>query len=80
MGFLSYLLYPWGFILQGLAIVHFIRRRPETYWIFIILFLGAPGAIIYIFLANLKFITNLLYCRHKKLSNILRKRMSRYYR
>jgi hypothetical protein len=48
MGFLSYLLYPWGLILQGLAIVHFIRRRPDNYWIFIILFLGAPGAIIYL--------------------------------
>jgi hypothetical protein len=53
MGFLSYLLYPWGFLLQGLAIVHFIRRRPETYWIFIILFLGAPGAIIYLFVEAL---------------------------
>ncbi len=30
MGFLSYLLYPWVIILQGLAIVHFIRRRPDT--------------------------------------------------
>jgi hypothetical protein len=48
MGFLSYLLYPWGFVLQGLAIVHFIRRRPDTYWIFIILFLGPLGAIIYL--------------------------------
>ncbi|MGA2003220.1 MAG: tetratricopeptide repeat protein [Terriglobales bacterium] len=48
MGFLSYLFYPWGFLLQGLAIVHFIRRRPETYWIFIILFLGPLGAIIYL--------------------------------
>jgi hypothetical protein len=48
MGFLSYLLYPWGIILQGLAIVHFIRRRPDTYWIFIILFLGPLGAIIYL--------------------------------
>jgi hypothetical protein len=48
MGFLSYLLYPWGIILQGLAIVHFIRRRPDNYWIFIILFLGPLGAIIYL--------------------------------
>jgi hypothetical protein len=48
MGFLSYLLYPWGFLLQGLAIVHFIRRRPDTYWIFIILFLGPVGAIVYL--------------------------------
>jgi hypothetical protein len=22
--------YPWGFLVQGLAIVHFIRRRPEN--------------------------------------------------
>ena len=50
MGFLNYLLYPWGLILQGLAIVHFIRRRPDTYWIFIILFLGPLGAIIYLLL------------------------------
>src|SRR5580692_7828117 len=52
MGFLGYLLYRWGLvgiILQGLAIVHFIRRRPDTYWIFIILFLGPLGALIYIF-------------------------------
>jgi hypothetical protein len=48
MGLLSYLLRPWGIILQGLAIVHFIRRRPDNYWIFIILFLGPLGAIIYL--------------------------------
>ncbi len=51
MGLLIYLLFRWGFfglILEGLAIVHFIRRRPDTYWIFIILFLGPLGAIIYL--------------------------------
>lgn len=48
MGFLSHLFYPWGVILQGLAIVHFIRRRPDTYWIFVILFLGPVGALIYL--------------------------------
>ena len=53
MGFLNYLFYPWGFILQGIAIVHFIRRRPDTYWIFIILFLGPLGAIIYLFVEAL---------------------------
>lgn len=50
MGFLSHLLYPWGLLLQGLAIVHFIRRRPDMYWIFIILFLGPLGALVYIFI------------------------------
>ena len=33
---------------MALAIVHFIRRRPDTYWIFIILFLGPLGAMIYL--------------------------------
>jgi hypothetical protein len=45
---LGHLLYPWGFLVQGLAIVHFIRRRPENYWFYVILFLGPPGAAIYI--------------------------------
>jgi hypothetical protein len=48
MGLLSHLFYPWGFILQGLAIVHFIRRRPDNYWIWVILFLGPLGALIYL--------------------------------
>src|SRR3984957_16597366 len=50
MGFLSHLIFPWGFLLQGFAIIHFIRRRPDMYWIFIILFLGPLGALIYIFI------------------------------
>ena len=32
----------------ALAIIHFIRRRPDTYWIYIILFLGPLGAAIYL--------------------------------
>src|SRR5271165_5561234 len=48
MGSLFFFLHGWGFILQAVAIVHFIRRRPDTYWIFIILFLGWIGALIYI--------------------------------
>jgi len=38
----------WVFILQGIAIVHFIRRRPDTYWLFIILIGGWLGALVYI--------------------------------
>jgi hypothetical protein len=48
MGSLMFFLGGWGFILQAVAIVHFIRRRPDTYWLFIILFLGWIGAIVYI--------------------------------
>jgi hypothetical protein len=41
---------PWGLILQGLALIHFIRRRPDSYWLFIIIFLGPLGAGVYIFM------------------------------
>lgn len=49
MGFLSFF-FPWGILLQGLAIAHFIRRRPDTIWLWIVIFLGPPGAIVYIFM------------------------------
>jgi hypothetical protein len=48
MGSLLFFLGGWGFALQAVAIVHFIRRRPDTYWLFIILFLGWIGALVYI--------------------------------
>jgi hypothetical protein len=40
--------FGYGFVLQILAILHFVRRRPETYWLFIILMGGAIGALVYI--------------------------------
>ena len=49
MGFFSHLFWPWGLLLQAAAIIHFIRRRPDTYWIWIILFLGPVGALVYLF-------------------------------
>jgi hypothetical protein len=42
------LFYPYGFILQAVALLHFARRRPDTYWLFIILMGGAIGALVYI--------------------------------
>ena len=48
MGFINYLLHPWALLLEVIAVVHFIRRRPDTYWIFVILFLGPIGAIVYL--------------------------------
>ncbi len=48
MGFYS-LFFPWNVILQAIAIVHFIRRRPDTYWLWIILIGGGLGAAVYIF-------------------------------
>jgi hypothetical protein len=49
MGMISHLFYPWGLIFQAAAIIHFIRRRPDTYWLYIILFLGPLGALVYLF-------------------------------
>jgi hypothetical protein len=48
MGALFYLLYPYGLVLQAIAIVHFIRRRPDGYWLWIILLGGGLGAMVYI--------------------------------
>jgi hypothetical protein len=42
------LIYPYGIALQAIAILHFVRRRPETYWLWIILMFGGVGALIYI--------------------------------
>jgi hypothetical protein len=47
MGFFGFL-YPWGVILQLFALVHFFRRRPDNFWFFVILFLGPPGALVYL--------------------------------
>jgi hypothetical protein len=41
-------LFPYGVILQVLAVIHFIRRRPDTYWFWIILMFGGFGALAYI--------------------------------
>jgi len=40
--------FGYGSILQVIALVHFIRRRPDTYWLWIIIFFGPLGAAVYI--------------------------------
>jgi hypothetical protein len=49
MGFFAFL-FPWGVILQAIALVHFIRRRPDNVWLWIIIFFGPLGALVYIFM------------------------------
>ena len=39
----------WGLLVQAFALIHFLRRRPESYWFFVILFFGWLGAAVYIF-------------------------------
>ena len=41
------LFYPYGIFLQALAILHFVRRRPDTYWLWIIIMGGGLGALVY---------------------------------
>src|SRR5258708_13483216 len=46
----SFLLYAfswWGILLRIVAIVHFIRRRPDYFWIWVIL-IHPLGALVYI--------------------------------
>src|ERR1700728_4629192 len=45
---LSHLFFPWGILLQAIALIHALRRRPDTYWYWII-FIGAfLGALVYV--------------------------------
>jgi hypothetical protein len=44
----GYLFYPWGYIVQIIALVHFFRRRPDGFWIWVIFFGGFLGALVYI--------------------------------
>lgn len=48
MGLLFFAFSWWGILLQGFAIVHFIRRRPDFFWLWVILIGGWLGALVYI--------------------------------
>ncbi len=41
------LFFQYGAVLQVLAIVHFVRRRPDGYWLWIIIIGGGLGALAY---------------------------------
>lgn len=43
---------PWYLVIlfQALMLVHFFRRRPDGYWLFLIIFLGPLGGLVYFFL------------------------------
>lgn len=44
----GFFLSPGGLVLQAIALLHFARRRPETFWLFVILMGGGLGALVYI--------------------------------
>ncbi len=37
-----------GLLLIAMAVIHYVRRQPNGYWIYLILFLGPLGAVIYL--------------------------------
>src|SRR5471032_69065 len=49
MGNLTHL-FGWGLIPQALALIHFYYRRPDTFWIWVIIFFGPLGALAYMFM------------------------------
>lgn len=54
MGFLFNFIFTWwGLLLEVLALVHFFRRRPDFWWLFVIIFLGPLGAAIYLIIEAL---------------------------
>lgn len=48
MHVLGHFYLSWGLLVQAFALIHFLRRRPEGYWFFVILFFGWLGAAVYI--------------------------------
>jgi len=43
--------FSWGIFgvaLMAMALVHFVRRQPSFYWLYLIIFLGPLGALIYL--------------------------------
>src|SRR5687767_7751183 len=42
------LFYPYGIFLQAIALIHFARRRPDNFWLLVIIMGGGIGAFVYI--------------------------------
>ena len=49
---LSHLFFPWGILLQAVALIHAIRRRPDTYWYWIIFIGGFLVALALVLIAQ----------------------------
>lgn len=43
------LFYPYGIFLQAIALLHFARRRPDNFWLLVIIIGGGIGSLVYIF-------------------------------
>jgi len=47
MGAVFNLFYPWGLLLYAVALIHFVRRRPDGFWLWVILVIPF-GVLVYI--------------------------------
>lgn len=47
-GLFYYLSHPFALLVLALALIHYFRRRPDGYWLWIILLLGPVGALVYL--------------------------------
>jgi hypothetical protein len=70
-----YFLFRWGVILQLIAIIHFVRRRPDTFWLWIIIIGGGIGALAYLFMEMLPDLSLLqgsgnIFARRNKISRL----------
>ena len=68
--FLSY-----GIILQVFAVIHWLRRRPDTFWLWIILIGGGLGALVYLVAEGLPDLTLLgptfrMFPRRKRIKQL----------
>lgn len=43
-----WLFYPYGIVLQAIALLHFAQRRPDNFWLLVIIMGGGVGSLVYI--------------------------------
>jgi hypothetical protein len=46
----SYYSSPWSVVLLVIALTHFFKRRPDAYWLWVIVLLGPLGSMAYVFM------------------------------
>lgn len=52
-------IFSWGVALQVMCLIHFFKRRPDNFWLFVIFFGSALGALIYMVMEVLPDLTNI---------------------
>jgi len=57
-GFLVHF-FSWGVALQVMCLIHFFKRRPDQFWLFVIFFGGALGAAVYLVMEVLPDLTQI---------------------